>query len=164
MDAVAIASLVTSPRLLVRRLNHLCSHGATPLTPLYHVYTTPGEANISSALVTAAIRIAAASTPYGFSPSDVNARALHTGGAMTLLCARVDTNIIKMVGRCRSRALYTGGAMALLCARVVTNIIKMVGRWRSEAMFRYTTSKRSPLNALPCYVNTPRGLLHFAPC
>jgi hypothetical protein len=91
---------------LTRRLLYLRSHGATPLTPLYHVYTTPGEANITSALVTATIRVAAASTPYDFSPSDVNARALRAGGAMALLCARGDTNIIKMVGRWCSDAMF----------------------------------------------------------
>ena len=31
----------------------------------------------------------------------------------------------------------SGGAMALLCARVDDNIIKLVGRWRSDQMLRY---------------------------
>ena len=35
--------------------------------------------------------------------------------------------------------------MALLCARVDTNIIKMVGRWRSDAMFRYLHLQAFPL-------------------
>jgi hypothetical protein len=91
---------------LTRRILHLRSHTANSLTPLYHVYTTPGEATITPALVTAAIRVAAASTPHGFNPSNVNARALRAGGAMALLCARVDTNIIKMVGRWRSDAMF----------------------------------------------------------
>ena len=35
--------------------------------------------------------------------------------------------------------------MALLCARVDTNVIKMVGRWRSDAMFRYLHLQAFPL-------------------
>jgi hypothetical protein len=98
--------LAFSIATLSRHLLHLRSHGVTPLTPLYHVYTTPGEANVTSALVTAAIRVAAASTHYDFSPSNMNARALRAGGAMALLCARVNTNIIKMVGRWRSDSMF----------------------------------------------------------
>jgi hypothetical protein len=35
---------------------------------------------------------------------------------------------------CSCRA---GGAMALLCGRVDTSIIQLVGRWRSDVMLRY---------------------------
>ena len=36
-----------------------------------------------------------------------------------------------------ARSLCAGGAMALLCARINSNIIRLVGRWRSDEMFRY---------------------------
>jgi hypothetical protein len=91
MCAAAIPSPVPSPRLFAA--SNTFALTAPPLRSrhdcLYHVYTTHGAANITSALVTAAIRIAVASTPYGFSPSDANARALRAaGGAMALLlCA-----------------------------------------------------------------------------
>jgi hypothetical protein len=35
--------------------------------------------------------------------------------------------------------------MALLCAQVDPDIIKMVGRWRSDAMFRYLHLQATPL-------------------
>jgi hypothetical protein len=36
-----------------------------------------------------------------------------------------------------ARSLRAGGAMALLCAHVDTDIIRLLGRWQSDAMMRY---------------------------
>jgi hypothetical protein len=36
-----------------------------------------------------------------------------------------------------ARSCRAGGAMALLCGRVDTSIIQLVGRWRSDVMLRY---------------------------
>jgi hypothetical protein len=36
-----------------------------------------------------------------------------------------------------TRALRAGGAMALLCARVDPLLVQLVGRWKSDAMLRY---------------------------
>ena len=44
-----------------------------------------------------------------------------------------------------ARALRSGGTMALLCARVDPNIIQMVGRWHSDAMFHYLHLQATPL-------------------
>jgi hypothetical protein len=38
----------------------------------------------------------------GFPPADISARARRAGGAMALLCAKVDPDLIKLVGRWRS--------------------------------------------------------------
>ena len=35
--------------------------------------------------------------------------------------------------------------MALLCAGVDPDVIKLVGRWRSDAMFRYLHAQAEPL-------------------
>ena len=93
---------------IIRRIQHLRSHGASPTTPLYRVYGPDTPTDVTAAILTAALRVAAAATQsvYGFAPADVNARALRAGGAMALLCARVDTNIIKMVARWRSDAMF----------------------------------------------------------
>ena len=93
---------------VIRRIQHLRNHGASPTTPLYRVFSTALPTDVTSPILTAALRVAAATTQatYGFSPADVNARALRAGGAMALLCARIDTNIIKMVGRWRSDAMF----------------------------------------------------------
>ena len=39
---------------------------------------------------------------YGFSHRDISARSLRASGAMALLCASVDTDIIRLIGRWRS--------------------------------------------------------------
>jgi hypothetical protein len=38
---------------------------------------------------------------YGFLPKDISARSLRAAGATALLCAQVDTNIIRLIGRWR---------------------------------------------------------------
>lgn len=90
---------------LIRRTQHLRHFLAAPDTPLCTVFTAPlASTSITSQHLTTALR-SVATTLYpitGFPASDVSARALRAGGAMALLCARVDDNIIKLVGRWRS--------------------------------------------------------------
>jgi hypothetical protein len=60
---------------------------------------------VSPADITAALRTAVYAlgpTTLGFKPSDITARCLRAAGAMALLCARVDTDIIRLLGRWRS--------------------------------------------------------------
>jgi hypothetical protein len=38
----------------------------------------------------------------GFLPSDISARSLRAAGAMALLCAQVDSDVIRQLGRWRS--------------------------------------------------------------
>ena len=47
--------------------------------------------------------------------------------------------------RISARSLRAGGAMALLCARVDTDIIRLVDRWRSDEMLRYLHLQAYPL-------------------
>jgi hypothetical protein len=35
--------------------------------------------------------------------------------------------------------------MALLCAQVDTNVIRLLGRWRSDEMLRYLTVQAAPV-------------------
>jgi hypothetical protein len=44
-----------------------------------------------------------------------------------------------------ARSLRAGGAMALLCGRVDTDTIRLVGRWHSDAMFRYLHAQALPI-------------------
>jgi hypothetical protein len=59
---------------------------------------------VTSSDITKALRLMAASkfSTYGLAPAEISARSLRAGGAMALLCAKVDTDIIKLVGRWRS--------------------------------------------------------------
>ncbi len=90
---------------IIRRVLHLRHYDAPPNTPLCTVYTsTTTSSLISSAILTLHLRIAATAlyTTVGFHPNDISARALRAGGAMALLCAQVDPDIIKLVGRWKS--------------------------------------------------------------
>ena len=44
-----------------------------------------------------------------------------------------------------ARSLRAAGAMALLCANVDHDRIKLVGRWRSDAMLRYLHVQAQPV-------------------
>lgn len=87
---------------------------AAPNTPLYNHYNShPDHAcwySVKSKHVTNALRHSA--TPL----------QTHTGIAPSLLT---------------TRSLRPGGATALLCSRVDTDAIRLLGRWKSDAMFRY---------------------------
>jgi hypothetical protein len=43
------------------------------------------------------------------------------------------------------RSLQSSGAMALLCARVDTDMIRLLGRWHSDEMLRYLHVQSFPL-------------------
>jgi hypothetical protein len=81
------------------------------------------------------LRTSAAMLPeLGFEPKDVTARSLRAGGAMALLCSRVDTNLIKLVGR-----------------------------WRSDAMFRYLHAQALPIIHNLASVMVKHGSFVLAP-
>jgi hypothetical protein len=44
-----------------------------------------------------------------------------------------------------ARSLRAGGAMALLCGRVDADTIRLVGRWQSDTMFRYLHAQALPI-------------------
>jgi hypothetical protein len=91
---------------LGRRVSHLRTHNAPPNTPLA-VYFDPVSASfqpVKPGDITSSLR---ASTTYlgpsvGFLPHDISARSLRAAGAMALLCAQVDSDIIRLLGRWRS--------------------------------------------------------------
>ena len=91
---------------IARRVLHLRSHHAPPTTPLamyyddHNVLRPVRPADITSALRAAVTALNPAS--LGFLPSDVSARCLRAAGAMALLCANVDTDHIRLIGRWRS--------------------------------------------------------------
>jgi hypothetical protein len=65
---------------------------------------SPAPTLISPADITATLRCATAiiGPSVGFLPSDISARSLHAAGAMALLCAHVNTDIIRLLSRWRS--------------------------------------------------------------
>ena len=101
-------------KALYRITRRLRKHGATPDTPLHRHYNPhPNHRkwqDVKLQFVTNALRHAAR-------PLEAT-----TGIRADLLS---------------TRSLRPGGATALLCANVDTDMIKLLGRWKSDAMFRY---------------------------
>ena len=44
-----------------------------------------------------------------------------------------------------ARSLRAGGAMALLCGKVDYDLIRLLGRWHSDAMIRYLHLQAQPV-------------------
>ena len=106
-------------RSLVRRIIALRHAGAGPETPLC-AYTTTRQGffhYVTSTMIAAFLRQVSGGVP---------------------LCGLDMQNI-------QTRGLRSGGAMALLAAKVDTDLIRLVGRWRSDAMFRYLHARSIPV-------------------
>jgi len=87
---------------IVRRVIHLRTHSAPLDTPLARVYGS--SSRVTPAAITKSLRDAVTflGPDLGFLASDVSARSLRAAGATALLVARVDTDIIRLLGRWRS--------------------------------------------------------------
>jgi hypothetical protein len=90
-----------------RRILHLCRNNALDHTSLYGFYVRGPLQHLYSRAVTPFLwrSVATIGNDYGLRPEDVKARSLHASGAMALLCTRVDTNLIRLIGRWRSNAM-----------------------------------------------------------
>ena len=96
--------LLSPPKILARRIIHLRSHNAPPTTPLARAFTPRGSQPITPGLITETLQQAVMylGPSLGFLPSDVSARCLRAAGANALLCAKVDPDLIRLLGRWRS--------------------------------------------------------------
>ncbi len=86
---------------IIRRVLYLRAHSAPPTTPLARIYNTPDK--VTALYLTARIREAVTvhGPDLGFLPADVLARCLRAAGATALLLARVDPDVIRLIGRWR---------------------------------------------------------------
>ena len=88
------------------RVQHLIQLGAHPATPLftYHINLSGTRAAITSTHISTALRaaVSAHGAPAGLATGDISVRSLRSSGAMALLCAKVDTDQIRLLGRWRS--------------------------------------------------------------
>ncbi len=93
-------------KALIRRVLHLRSHGAPLSTPLARVFSQDSirTRSVTPTVITKTLRDAVRYIGFdlGFLPSDVSARSLRAAGATALLVAKVDTDIIRLLGRWRS--------------------------------------------------------------
>jgi hypothetical protein len=118
------------------RVLHLIQHRAPPTTPLFTYYDYQLPIPVTSTHLTAAIRVAVQVLRHqvGLHPADVSVRSLRASGAMALLCANVDTDHIRLLGR-----------------------------WRSNEMLRYLHVQAVPLVAPLASAMLRHGQFHLLP-
>ena len=98
-------SLLLCPvRALAHRVIHLRCHNAPPGSPLGKYFVHGAWHDLKPKDITTDLRHAVSilGSSIGLVPSDVSARSLRATGAMALLCADIDHDRIKLVGRWRS--------------------------------------------------------------
>ena len=97
--------LLCPVQILIRRLLHLRAHHALPSAPLASYYNGDRPVPVRPSDITLALRQAVAiigPAALGFNASDISARSMRAAGAMALLCAQVDSDYIRLLGRWRS--------------------------------------------------------------
>ena len=110
-------SIACPVHALAQRCISIRQAGGTASTPLCTYSRGARRSTLSSNDLTAVLRSSAnALSGLGFAAPDINARSLRVGGAMALLCGKVDADTIRLVGR-----------------------------WKSDAMFRYLHAQALPL-------------------
>jgi hypothetical protein len=102
----------------IRRLQHHILWGSAPTQPLATYHDGHKLQGVLPRDITEVLRVAAAliGPSLGFRADEISARSLRAGGAMALLCADVDTDVIRLLGR-----------------------------WKSDQMFRYLFVQARPL-------------------
>ncbi|MGH7974225.1 MAG: hypothetical protein ACREBR_01770, partial [bacterium] len=97
-------------RTLVRRVVYLRQCGASPDASLgtYYSPVTRHLEIVTAADITGALKLSVLElgSTVGVSPDDISARSLRSSGAMALLCARVDSDRIRLLGRWRSDEMF----------------------------------------------------------
>ncbi|MHA7856371.1 site-specific integrase [Marinobacter shengliensis] len=89
------------------RVFHLRTHSAPAATPLYVFFDRTLRLPIAAWHLTATLQHAATSlrSHTGVDPACITARSLRPGGATSLLCADIDHDRIKLLGRWKSDAM-----------------------------------------------------------
>jgi len=92
---------------LINRVIHLRHHQAPLTTPLATTIGPTGPIQVTPSDISTTLQFATTilGPPLGLKPEDISARSLRASGAMALLCAQVDGNIIQLIGRWKSDAM-----------------------------------------------------------
>jgi hypothetical protein len=94
-------------RATARRIKYLRLQAARCTVPIASIYARNRRTAIKAKQITDTIRQAIIVNFHriGISPDEVSACSLRAGGAMALLCGKVDKNLIQMLGRWHSDAM-----------------------------------------------------------
>jgi hypothetical protein len=92
---------------MVRRVIHLQQFNLASTTPITTYYESNRRRPVTPNKITLALHhvVRLIGPKVGLVEADVSARSLRAGGAMTLICAEVDDNIIRLMGHWQSDAM-----------------------------------------------------------
>jgi hypothetical protein len=123
-------------KAMIDRIKHLRLHQAHPTHHIYQYYTGTRWAAITTSELTQHFRHATYLLGHtvGINPSDISIRSLRSSGAMALLCADVDPDRIRLLGR-----------------------------WRSDEMMRYLHVQAFPIVAPLASLMVQHGFFTFIP-
>lgn len=106
-----VDSRLSPLKAIKQRVLHLRSNNASATTPLHQVYLADG-------------------TTRSVRPSDLT-------GTLRNSCRQIGNQLGITCKEISAQALRAGGAMALLRAKIDSSIVRMMGRWKSWAMLCY---------------------------
>jgi hypothetical protein len=92
---------------MIQRLLHFRLNQASPLTPIYTYYTLRTTQKVNTTILTHHLRqtCTAFGAELGIAPANISIRSLRSSGAMALLCADVDSDRIRLLGRWKSNEM-----------------------------------------------------------
>jgi hypothetical protein len=137
-------------KAVARLVANLRRQNAPRTTPL-HCADTAAKLSVHARHITAALRHAATTiqTITGIDPEKLTARSLRPGGATALLCARIDRDTIKLVGRWKSDAM-----LRYLHAQAVPAMNNLARAMLQHGIFTFQPQQHEPDQAA--------GVLHEA--
>jgi hypothetical protein len=126
---------------VVRCIIHLRNYKPSKSTPLASYHHNSKRVTIKAEDITESLRLATIATSHqtGLQPADISARSLRAGGAMALLCGRIDHDTIRMLGRWHSDAMM----------RYLHLQAKPLMRQFAPAMFNHGTYSFLPSDTVP---------------
>jgi integrase len=92
-------------RAIARRVIHLRRNGAPPHTPIHCYYEQfrGRQLRVPSSSINLLLRHSA--TLLGLDPADITVKAMRATGAMALITARIDSDLIRLLGRWQSDSM-----------------------------------------------------------
>jgi hypothetical protein len=121
---------------MIMRLRHFQLHHAPLTHPIYAYYTNQATHKITTTILTHHLRQTCTALGHnvGIHPHDISIRSLRSSGAMALLCADVDPDKIRLLGR-----------------------------WKSDEMLRYLHVQALPIVAPLASLMVQHGYFSFIP-
>jgi hypothetical protein len=92
-------------RALTRRIIHLRRNGAPPHTPIHCYYPQFRGREIRVPAKSINILLRHSASLLGYDPADVTVKALRATGAMSLITAQIDPDLIRLLGRWQSDSM-----------------------------------------------------------